>query len=190
MTNRWWIAVAGAIGLGMAAIPLMTGGGVGETASALTDDKVQSATAAGICSTKTKPARYDFVLKDMHGQNVDLAAYKGKVVMLNFWATWCGPCKVEIPMFVELQQRYRDQGLVFLGVSIDDPPEALRAFAQEYSMNYPILQGLGRDDIQSAYGPMFGIPVTLLIARDGTICTRYLGPRPKERFERDIKALL
>jgi thiol-disulfide isomerase/thioredoxin len=142
------------------------------------------------CPLDAKPANLDFTLKDMHDKDVKLADYKGKVVMLNFWATWCGPCKVEIPMFTELQTKYKDQGLAFLGISVDDAPEQLRPFAQEYRMNYPVLIGDGRDDVQNAFGPMFGIPVTLLIARDGTICTRYLGPRPKERFERDIKALL
>ena len=151
---------------------------------------MKAATEAGICTAKPKTAPLDFVVKDMNGADVKLADYKGKVVMLNFWATWCGPCKVEIPMFTELQTKYKDQGLAFLGISVDDAPEQLRPFAQEYRMNYPVLVGDGRDDVQNAFGPMFGIPVTLLIARDGTICTRYLGPRPKERFERDIKALL
>jgi thiol-disulfide isomerase/thioredoxin len=196
MSHRWWVASAAALGLGLAAIPFVTSGagGAGQSAPAAAvaggGDKLKEATEAGICTAKPKPAKLDFALKDMNGQEIKLASFKGKVVMLNFWATWCGPCKVEIPMFVDLQQQYRDKGLTFLGVSIDDQPEQLREFAKEYRMNYPVLVGLGRDDVQTAFGPMFGIPVTLLIARDGTICTRYLGPRPKERFERDIKALL
>jgi thiol-disulfide isomerase/thioredoxin len=195
MSHRWWVATAAALGLGLAAIPFVTSGAGGQAqnapaAAVAAGDKLKAATEAGICTAKPKPAKFDFALKDMNGQEIKLQNYKGKVVMLNFWATWCGPCKVEIPMFVDLQQQYRDKGLTFLGISIDDQPEQLRTFAQEYRMNYPVLVGLGRDDVQTAYGPMFGIPVTLLIARDGTICTRYLGPRPKERFERDIKALL
>jgi thiol-disulfide isomerase/thioredoxin len=189
---RWLVASAAALGLGLAAIPFISNGvgGTEVTARAGEDNKVKAATEAGICTAKPKTAPLDFVVKDMNGADVKLADYKGKVVMLNFWATWCGPCKVEIPMFTELQTKYKDQGLAFLGISVDDPPEALKPFAQEYRMNYPVLIGDGRDDVQNAFGPMFGIPVTLLIARDGTICTRYLGPRPKERFERDIKALL
>jgi thiol-disulfide isomerase/thioredoxin len=190
---RWLVASAAALGLGLAAIPFVSNGVGGSevtTARGADDNKVKAATEAGICTAKPKTAPLDFVVKDMNGAEVKLADYKGKVVMLNFWATWCGPCKVEIPMFTELQTKYKDQGLAFLGISVDDAPEALRPFAQEYRMNYPVLVGDGRDDVQNAFGPMFGIPVTLLIARDGTICTRYLGPRPKERFERDIKALL
>jgi thiol-disulfide isomerase/thioredoxin len=193
MSNaRWLVASAAALGLGLAAIPFISNGvgGSEATARVADDNKVKAATEAGICTAKPKTAPLDFVVKDMNGGDVKLADYKGKVVMLNFWATWCGPCKVEIPMFTELQTKYKDQGLAFLGISVDDAPEALRPFAQEYRMNYPVLIGDGRDDVQNAFGPMFGIPVTLLIARDGTICTRYLGPRPKERFERDIKALL
>jgi thiol-disulfide isomerase/thioredoxin len=194
--TRWWIASAAAVGLGFAALPLMlddTGGASrarAAQAGATDQDKVKAATDAGICTAKPKTARLDFVVKDMNGADVKLADYKGKVVMLNFWATWCGPCKVEIPMFTDLQQRYRNQGVVFLGISVDDPPDALRVFAQDYKMNYPVLVGDGRDDVQNAFGPMYGIPTTFLIARDGTICTRYMGPRPLERFERDIKALL
>jgi thiol-disulfide isomerase/thioredoxin len=191
---RWLVASAAALGLGLAAIPFISnnvgGTAAGVTAPAGESDKVKAATEAGICTAKPKTAPLDFVVKDMNGADVKLADYKGKVVMLNFWATWCGPCKVEIPMFTELQTKYKDQGLAFLGISVDDSPEQLRPFAQDYRMNYPVLVGDGRDDVQNAFGPMFGIPVTLLIARDGTICTRYLGPRPKERFERDIKALL
>lgn len=193
---KWLVASAAALGLGLAAIPFVSNSVRGDaattttTASAGESDKVKAATEAGICTAKPKTAPLDFVVKDMNGGDVKLADYKGKVVMLNFWATWCGPCKVEIPMFTELQTKYKDQGLAFLGISVDDAPEQLRPFAQEYRMNYPVLIGDGRDDVQNAFGPMFGIPVTLLIARDGTICTRYLGPRPKERFERDIKALL
>jgi thiol-disulfide isomerase/thioredoxin len=192
--TRWLVASAAALGLGLAAIPFVSNsvrGSAAPTAASVADgDKLKAATEAGICTAKPKTAPLDFVVKDMNGADVKLADYKGKVVMLNFWATWCGPCKVEIPMFTELQTKYKDQGLAFLGISVDDAPEQLRPFAQEYRMNYPVLIGDGRDDVQNAFGPMFGIPVTLLIARDGTICTRYLGPRPKERFERDIKALL
>jgi peroxiredoxin len=193
ISGRWVMAGAAALGLGLAAIPFMTGGsGASATANnpVQTDAKVDSAIAAGVCNAKKKPAPLDFTLKDMHGKDVKLADFKGKVIMLNFWATWCGPCQYEIPMFVQLQEQYRNQGVVFLGVSVDDDPgDALQQFAQTKHMNYPVL--IGKDnEIQEAYGPLFGIPTTMLISRDGTICTRYAGARPKEKFESDIKALL
>jgi peroxiredoxin len=201
MSGRWVIAGAAALGLGLAAIPFIAdGGGTAPVASSATataqaaaagstESKIDSAIAAGVCKTTKKPARLDFTLKDMSGKDVNLADYKGKVVMLNFWATWCVPCQHEIPLFVQLQDQYRSQGVVFLGVSVDDDAETLRPYAQEMHMNYPVL--VGKDhEIQDAYGPMFGIPTTMLISRDGLVCTRYSGARTKDKFEADIKALL
>jgi len=117
-----------------------------------------------------------------------LAASRGKVVLLNFWATWCGPCKVEIPAFVELYDQYKDKGLMSLGVSIEDTVEQLRPFMKEYRMQYPVLQMT--PDIETAYGPFYGVPMTFFIARDGTICRRHMGPATKQQFEQEIKALL
>ena len=143
-----------------------------------------------VCDADAGPANLNFTLKDMHGGDVNLASLKGNVILLNFWATWCGPCKVEIPGFVELQDQYRDEGLVVLGLSVDDPIEKLKPFADEYKINYPLLVGLGRDDFQEAFGPLWGIPVTFYIGRDGTLCKKHMGLATKEQVERDIKALL
>ena len=87
-------------------------------------------------------------------------------------------------------KRYGAQGLSFLGISVDDPVEELKPFVDQYKMNYPVLVGLGREEVQEAYGPMMGIPVTVVVGRDGNLCTRYFGLRPKDRFESDIKSLL
>jgi thiol-disulfide isomerase/thioredoxin len=191
--KRWWIAAAAAFGLGLAAIPFMAGEtstGAAGTPAGSSAGGVKTAAEAGVCKANPKPAKLDFTLKDMDGKAVHLADYKGKVIMLNFWATWCGPCAVEIPMFVELQNKYRDKGVVFLGVSIDDTAPQLQTYAKQMKMNYPILVGADHDDLQDAYGPLVGIPTTMLISRDGAVCTKYMGPQPFERFERDIKALL
>jgi len=110
-------------------------------------------------------------------------------VLLNFWATWCGPCKAEIPAFVELQQQYGDK-LAIVGFSVDDTAEQAKAFAAEYKMNYPILLGEGREDLQDAYGPIWGIPASFLISRDGLVCRKHLGIAPKSVFEKEIVALL
>jgi peroxiredoxin len=183
--RRWMVAAAAAVGLGLAAIPFM---------STRAEEPVGASTAAPkgtnpVCDGKGKRAP-DFTLKDYTGKTVRLADYKGKVVFVNFWATWCGPCKYEIPMFVELQQKYGARGLNLLGISIDDPVEDLKPFVDEHRMNYPVLVGLGHEDVQDAYGPLMGVPVTVVVARDGTICTRYFGLRPKDRFEQDLKSLL
>jgi peroxiredoxin len=179
------LAAAAAVGLGLAAIPFM--GTRAEEPAASTAGTPSK--GSQICDGKRKKAP-DFTLSDYTGKTVRLADYKGKVVFVNFWATWCGPCKYEVPMFVELQRKYGSQGLTFLGISIDDPAEALKPFVDEHQMNYPVLVGLGHEDVQDAYGPLMGVPVTVAVGRDGNICTRYFGLRPKDRFESDIKSLL
>lgn len=141
------------------------------------------------CMANAKPANFDFTLKDLEGKSVSLASYKGKVLLLNFWATWCGPCKAEIPGFVELQEKYKDN-LVIVGFSVDDPADKAKAFAAEYKMNYPILLGEGREDVQDAYGPIWGIPASFLISKDGLVCRKHLGIAPKSVFEKEIIALM
>jgi thiol-disulfide isomerase/thioredoxin len=112
------------------------------------------------------------------------------VILLDFWATWCGPCKVEIPGFVEMQNTYGPKGFQVIGISIDDKADQLKPFAAEYKMNYPVLQGLGRDDVTDALGPILGLPTTLIIGRDGRICAAHAGMTSKETFENQIKELL
>jgi thiol-disulfide isomerase/thioredoxin len=136
-----------------------------------------------------KAAPLHFTLKDVNGADVNLASFKGKVILLNFWATWCGPCKAEIPSLVELQRDYADD-LVVLGFSVDDTVEKMRPYAAEYKINYPLLVGSGRDDVQEAFGPMWGIPVSVIIDREGRIAKKHSGIGSKEQFEREIKALL
>ena len=95
------------------------------------------------------------------------------MILLDFWATWCGPCKVEIPWFVEFQTKYGAKGLQVVGVSVDDTADKLDAVRREAcKMNYPVLQGLDHDDVQDAYGPLLGIPVSVVISRDGKICAQ------------------
>jgi thiol-disulfide isomerase/thioredoxin len=136
-----------------------------------------------------KAAPLHFTLKDMNGADVKLASFKGKVILLNFWATWCGPCKAEIPSLVELQDQYADD-LVVLGFSVDDTVDKMKPYAAQYKINYPLLVGNGREDVQEAFGPLFGIPVSVIIARDGKIAKKHSGIATKSQFEREIKALL
>ena len=158
-----------------------------DAAPASLDGEQETASAA--CMADAKPAKLDFTMKDLDGKEVSLTSYKGKVILLNFWATWCGPCKAEIPGFVELQAKYKND-LVVVGYSVDDEAPKARAFATEYKMNYPILLGEGREDVQDAYGPIWGIPASFIISRDGKVCKKHLGIAPKAVFEREIKALL
>lgn len=136
-----------------------------------------------------RDAPLHFTLKDMNGADVQLASYKGKVIILNFWATWCGPCKAEIPDLVKLQAQYPDD-LAVLGFSVDDTPEKMKPYASEYNINYPLLVGDGREDVQDAYGPLWGIPVSVIIDRDGKIAKKHSGIASREQFEREIKPLL
>ena len=180
--NQWisMIAVAGAISLLAADIGCSTGNSDVEEGDAKP--------VAAACDADAKPAP-DFTMKDMNGGDVKLASFKGKIVLVNFWATWCGPCKAEIPHFVELQKQYADD-VQFLGVSVDDKVEDLKPYVAEYKMNYPVLLGLGRTDVEEAYGPLVGIPQTFVISREGMICKKHAGIAAKEKFEQEIKGLL
>lgn len=149
-----------------------------------------AATQGGACMADAKPANLDFTMPDLDGKDVRLSSFKGKVILLNFWATWCGPCKAEIPGFVELQDEYGKDGLVIVGYSVDDDAPKAKAFADQFKMNYPVLLGLGREDVQDAYGPIWGIPASFIISRDGRVCQKHLGIAPKAVFEKEIKALL
>lgn len=151
---------------------------------------LESSAQAGMCDLERKPANLNFTLKDVNGRDVTLSASKGKVILLDFWATWCAPCKIMIPGFVELYEKYQSRGFVVLGVSVDDPIAKLKPFVENLMVSYPVLVGMGRDDLQEAFGPPPGFPTSFLIDRSGNICKERTGFVPKEESEREIKALL
>ena len=182
MMLRWAIATSGALALALLTLNV-------PMPWASVSGAPQGVDGA-VCEAKTKPADLSFTLKDATNRDVRLAAYKGKVIVLDFWATWCEPCKQEIPGFVDLQARYGPKGLQMIGISVDDKLEQLQPYVAEYKMNYPVLQGLDHDEVQDAFGPIFGIPTTVVIGRDGTICRKHPGYTKKDVFEREIKALL
>ena len=142
-----------------------------------------SGNAAG---PKTAPA---LELPDEQGKKVKLADYKGKVVLLDFWATWCGPCKIEIPWFIEFQRKYKDQGFTVLGVAMDEEGfQVVRPFAEQYKMNYPLL--LGNEEAASAFGGVDVLPTTFLIDRTGRIVATHQGLVSKDEIEDGIRKLL
>jgi thiol-disulfide isomerase/thioredoxin len=149
-----------------------------------------AAQEGGLCDPKPKAAKFDFTLKDADGKPVKLANFKGKLIVLNFWATWCVPCRAEIPTLVGLQTKYGAQGLQVIGVSIDDPVEKMKPFVGKYKINYPALTAFNNDGILDAYGPMVVVPWSVIIKRDGNACVKHIGPVTKEAFEREIKGLL
>jgi thiol-disulfide isomerase/thioredoxin len=130
----------------------------------------------------------DFSLTDLDGKPLNLADYKGRVVLLDFWATWCAPCRAEIPHFVQFQNTYGPQGLAVLGISMDDDLKPVRPFYQEYKMNYPV--ALGNDKLATTYGGILGLPVTFLIGRDGKIAEKYVGAVDVSTIEAKLQSLL
>jgi thiol-disulfide isomerase/thioredoxin len=193
MRIRWAIATLGVIALAALTIttqmPWLT-----DTHPAMVADRGVPATSNAeptlSCPADAKPANLDFTLKDVNGKDVSLQSLKGKVIVLDFWATWCGPCKVEIPHFIEFQEKYGGRGLQIVGISVDDPVDKLAPYVKEMGMNYLVLQGLGHDAVQDAYGPILGIPVSVMISRDGKICATHTGLTGKDVFEKEIESLL
>ena len=143
---------------------------------------------AQTCSADAKPANLDLKFRDVKGKSIVLSDYKGQVVLLDFWATWCPPCRKEIPGLISLYDTYRSRGLVVLGVSMDDSKSDVRKFAKKLGMNYPILLGYGRDDLEPAFGQL-PLPTAFVISRDGRICFRHDGMTEKAEFEREITGL-
>ena len=130
----------------------------------------------------------DFSLPQLNLQTLRLSDYRGKIVLLDFWATWCDPCREETPHLVELQNKYRDQGLQIIGVSMDDGPEPVREFYQQFHMNYPVV--MGNAEVSERYGGVLGLPIAFVIGRDGRIYARHIGATEVSVLEQEVKKLL
>ena len=147
-----------------------------------------SAEAEESCSADAKTANLALKFKDINGKPVTLSEYKGKVVLLDFWATWCPPCRKEIPGLISLYDAYRARGLAVVGVSMDDSKSDIRKFAKKLGMNYPILIGYGHEGLEPAFGPL-PLPMAFVISRDGRICFKHDGMTEKDQLEREISGL-
>jgi len=149
----------------------------------------RSVSAANVKSEKDRKEAPDFALKDADGKVVHLADYKGKVVLLDFWATWCSPCKVEIPWFMEMQRKNKDRGFEVLGVAMDDEGwEVVKPYIAKAGVNYRILAG--NDMTAAAYGGVDALPTTFLIDRTGKIAAVHVGLASRKDFDDGIEQLL
>jgi peroxiredoxin len=200
-TRRWAVITAGAVA---ACLPIMAfpvtralaqrcvSACVVETAAVRQFLLGKTASAAPhntYLKPSDRPMAPDFTLNDASGQPVRLSAYRGKVVLLNFWATWCVPCRQEIPWFAEFQRSNQQRGFAVLGVSMDeDGWRSVKPFLREKHVNYPVM--IGNDQISALFGGLQSLPLTLLIDRSGRIATVHAGLCTKQEYERDINAVL
>jgi thiol-disulfide isomerase/thioredoxin len=139
-------------------------------------------------SSRQHPVAPEFSLTTIDGKKLSLSDFRGKVVLLDFWATWCTPCREEIPHFVELQQKYGPAGFQTIGISMDDSVEPVRQFYRDFHMNYPV--ALGGAKIGMLYGGVLGLPIAFVIDRDNRIVSKHVGASPATDWEREIVALL
>jgi cytochrome c biogenesis protein CcmG, thiol:disulfide interchange protein DsbE len=124
----------------------------------------------------------------LNGEKLNLSDYRGKAVLLDFWATWCDPCREEVPQFVELQNKHRDQGFQMIGVSMDDSPEPVRDFYQQFKMNYPVV--MGNAGTGELYGGVLGLPIAFTVGRDGRIYSKQTGAIDISSLDHEIAVQL
>jgi cytochrome c-type biogenesis protein len=157
---------------------------------ALGSSKVQSAKPSAVGKDANGEARLapDLRLKDINGREVNLASLRGKVVIVDFWATWCPPCREEVPTFKQLQAKYQSRGFELIAIAVEDDEDDVKQFAREHQLNYTVV--LGDDDITARFGNIVGLPTTFFIDRAGRIRKRQDGIMGQSEFEKEIEKLL
>ncbi len=163
---------------GIALLALVTGLGASQRPQAPAVKSKSRSTATA------RPRAPQFSLSDLEGHPLRLADYRGKVILLDFWATWCVPCETEVPRFIAWQEKYGPQGLQVIGVSMDDDRKPVRAFYRKFRMNYPV--AMANQQLAEAYGGILGLPANFVIDRDGRIYARHLGTTDLALLEREI----
>lgn len=146
-----------------------------------------SATDAGHRPIQSAQAP-DFTLTDFSGKKLTRSQYKGKVILLDFWASWCTPCQAEIPKFIEWQKKYGEEGLQVIGISMDDNEKAARKFVERLKPNYPV--AMGNAKLAESYGGILGLPANLIINRAGRVRAKYVGATDLDTLEREIQVQL
>ena len=145
--------------------------------------------AQSVKDSKDRQQAPDFELKDVNGKTVRLSDFRGKAVMVDFWATWCGPCQIEIPWFIDFERKYKDQGFVVIGVAMDDEGwPVVKPFIEQMKMNYRVV--IGNDHTADLYGGIEALPTTVLIDRDGKVASTHVGLAGKQEFQDVIENLL
>lgn len=188
----WAAAAATIVGFGLIAFPAPRTAAQRFCAACLMAAQnlaAKGAVKAGLQPEKERKPAPDFTLNDASGKPVRLSGFEGQVVLLNFWATWCGGCRVEIPWLIEFQQSYGARGFVVLGVSLDaDGWQVVKTFISEKKINYRVM--IGTDEIAAKYGADQSLPVTLLIDKSGRIAATHVGLPGKSEYQTEIETLL
>jgi thiol-disulfide isomerase/thioredoxin len=147
------------------------------------------AKAAPVKEASERKTAADFSLRDVDGKMVRLSEFRGKVVLVDFWATWCGPCKIMIPWFIELERKHKDKGFAVIGVSMDDDGwDVVKPFLARVNVNYRVV--IGNDAVAQSYGGIEALPTAFLIDREGRIAATHVGLTSRKEFENGVEQLL
>ncbi len=146
-------------------------------------DKVSPGTHSSV-----RPSAPHFVVTDLQGQPIDSAKLQGKVVLIDFWATWCVPCESEIPHFIDWQNRYAGDGFQVVGFSMDDTVAPVKSYVEKHKVNYPI--AMADEKTIAAFGGVLGLPVNILVNRDGSLVAKHLGVTDINMLEREVRSAL